>query len=484
MEISMTMLKWYLKDMNPKCHIEQDKRMIKRLRVLFHNEQPIEPECLYIADVAEGISSKQYSGSCIIINRKSYIIFSDMDSNEILNRILMAFDFFNQWEHQLMELKVQKAPIQKFLEISDNIFHNPIAVEDKFFHVFAHTNSNEYQLDPIWKNMKEGNPAEKSPMNEPLFDAVTGQLIQDITISPQLVRNVYPGGAPVIMLYIDQNDEHIGMMTVLTENSEMREMNLQLAGFLAEYISGAKELFEIASLRPRTRLLLELLDGKLSAMDIDPIIRSIVPAPWRLLCIKNPLRKDTLNRDAFAARIMKNKNRCVASVSEDSVLLLMSEEDYDADLKTYRDLLDIHRMNITVSTSFEELGDLYLMYRQLCYSSQIGNENPGIYHFEEYAIPYLMEFLWKDPMTSYLIHPGIYELEVYDNEHNTDLLRTLEVFIKMECSSLKTAETLFIHPNSMKYRLKRIRNISGLTLSEPMELNHLRISFWLQDYLR
>ena len=96
MEISMTMLKWYLKDMNPKCHIEQDKRMIKRLRVLFYNEQPIEPECLYIADASEGISSKQYSGSCIIINRKSYIIFADVDSNELLNCILMAFDFFNQ----------------------------------------------------------------------------------------------------------------------------------------------------------------------------------------------------------------------------------------------------------------------------------------------------------------------------------------------------------------------------------------------------
>jgi DNA-binding PucR family transcriptional regulator len=58
-------------------------------------------------------------------------------------------------------------------------------------------------------------------------------------------------------------------------------------------------------------------------------------------------------------------------------------------------------------------------------------------------------------------------LEDYDREHNSDLIRTLSVFFDMNANASETAERLFLHRNSLAYRLDRIRQITGLDLKSP-----------------
>lgn len=57
-------------------------------------------------------------------------------------------------------------------------------------------------------------------------------------------------------------------------------------------------------------------------------------------------------------------------------------------------------------------------------------------------------------------------LEEYDREHNSDLIRTLTVFFAMNANSSEAAEKLFLHRNSMAYRLDRIQEITGLDLKD------------------
>ena len=44
----------------------------------------------------------------------------------------------------------------------------------------------------------------------------------------------------------------------------------------------------------------------------------------------------------------------------------------------------------------------------------------------------------------------------------------------------EAARALFIHPNTMRYRLNRIREVAGLTLEDMEELKYLRLSDWLE----
>src|SRR5262249_39730135 len=52
----------------------------------------------------------------------------------------------------------------------------------------------------------------------------------------------------------------------------------------------------------------------------------------------------------------------------------------------------------------------------------------------------------------------------YDSEHKTNLLRTLEVFLGCSGSWTRTAQRMFVHVNSLRYRVRRIEELTGRDL--------------------
>ncbi|WP_411348244.1 PucR family transcriptional regulator [Paenibacillus sp. WLX2291] len=72
------------------------------------------------------------------------------------------------------------------------------------------------------------------------------------------------------------------------------------------------------------------------------------------------------------------------------------------------------------------------------------------------------------------------KLKQYDEEHNSDLLRTLFFYLETRGSLLDTARQLFIHRNSVKYRLERIRDITGFDLNDPHEqfVSHMCLIYY------
>lgn len=61
----------------------------------------------------------------------------------------------------------------------------------------------------------------------------------------------------------------------------------------------------------------------------------------------------------------------------------------------------------------------------------------------------------------------IQPLEHYDREHNSDLVKTLRVFFGANANASEAAQKLYLHRNSMNYRLERVQEIVGLDLKDP-----------------
>ena len=53
-------------------------------------------------------------------------------------------------------------------------------------------------------------------------------------------------------------------------------------------------------------------------------------------------------------------------------------------------------------------------------------------------------------------------LVAYDDQYETELLRTLETFLDADGNVAKTAERLFTHRHTIRYRLDRVRELTGL----------------------
>lgn len=61
-------------------------------------------------------------------------------------------------------------------------------------------------------------------------------------------------------------------------------------------------------------------------------------------------------------------------------------------------------------------------------------------------------------------------LVVYDRERGSGLVRTLSVYFETRTNASEAADRLFLHRNSLLYRLERIQTLTGLDLrnSESM----------------
>lgn len=78
-----------------------------------------------------------------------------------------------------------------------------------------------------------------------------------------------------------------------------------------------------------------------------------------------------------------------------------------------------------------------------------------------------------------MLHPAIEAIRAYDAKNQTNLLHTLDVYLLNDCNAQHCGRLLFLHRNSLVYRIHRIQEIAGIDLSDPDERSYLRLSLLL-----
>ena len=68
------------------------------------------------------------------------------------------------------------------------------------------------------------------------------------------------------------------------------------------------------------------------------------------------------------------------------------------------------------------------------------------------------------------------KLREYDVKYSSDLLATLEGYLACDCRLAAAASTLHVHPNTLRYRLKRIEQVLGASLDSPDEKLNLQFA--------
>ena len=61
------------------------------------------------------------------------------------------------------------------------------------------------------------------------------------------------------------------------------------------------------------------------------------------------------------------------------------------------------------------------------------------------------------------------------------MLETLAAYVASGCNQTECARTLHVHINTLKYRLKRICEITGLDFKDQDDLFYLRLSIALRE---
>ena len=75
-----------------------------------------------------------------------------------------------------------------------------------------------------------------------------------------------------------------------------------------------------------------------------------------------------------------------------------------------------------------------------------------------------------------LVDHSIGPLIEYDREHRSELLKTLIAYLNEFGALEATATKLFVHRNSLRYRLVRIAELTGWDLNDPEQRFHLDLA--------
>ncbi|MDQ3587496.1 MAG: helix-turn-helix domain-containing protein [Actinomycetota bacterium] len=134
-------------------------------------------------------------------------------------------------------------------------------------------------------------------------------------------------------------------------------------------------------------------------------------------------------------------------------------------LNELRAALDGFALTVALSRRTIEPADLHRGASEAILAANVA-EARGVesLSFEETgAYRLLLPVMNEDPRELRRFHEEtVAPLAAYDDQYETDLVKTLETFLDADGNVARTAEKLFTHRHTVRYRLDRVRELSGL----------------------
>ncbi len=87
------------------------------------------------------------------------------------------------------------------------------------------------------------------------------------------------------------------------------------------------------------------------------------------------------------------------------------------------------------------------------------------------------------PTTQTFLQERMNTLLSYDKDKNGELINTLSAYFRNNQNMRKTAEALFMHKNSVAYRLRLVEELTGLKLGDSESAFQLQLCLKLMEVL-
>ncbi|WP_414733248.1 PucR family transcriptional regulator [Acetobacterium carbinolicum] len=154
-------------------------------------------------------------------------------------------------------------------------------------------------------------------------------------------------------------------------------------------------------------------------------------------------------------------------------------------LKALQNLVDNEHLRIGVSNAFDHVESFAKYYHQAVSALNLGKrlqpENL-ICDYIDYQFYDLLDHVDAPSRLGLFCHPALSILRQYDRKNEASLYSTLKVYLNCGCSIKRASEKLFVHRNSLAYRLERIVEISHIDLDDAYIRFLLRMSYLIDCY--
>ena len=188
--------------------------------------------------------------------------------------------------------------------------------------------------------------------------------------------------------------------------------------------------------------------------------------------------RNRTQRLLLATEVEKSPAACLSCEAGDAVAFLSNESAIADVVDQIVRRFDEKSAAIGISMPMAGIAPAAAAWRQALFSSE-STAGPGVRYCRDLALPFLLKTLRDEPATADLLHPALATLAAYDEGARSDLPETLRTFVTTGCNQAECARRMHVHLNTLKYRLRRIEELTGLDLKDQDDLFYLRLSIEL-----
>lgn len=141
-------------------------------------------------------------------------------------------------------------------------------------------------------------------------------------------------------------------------------------------------------------------------------------------------------------------------------------EDLERELRARGDACELH-FGISEVPCERDIAEAFDHARQALTVCRVGDGRPVTCFEDVKLIATLIDMANEEAIERY-VRQTIGKLLDYDSRKRTDLAHTLETYFDCSGVARHAAKALYLHPHSLRYRLRRIVEIQGLALDDPM----------------
>ncbi len=180
---------------------------------------------------------------------------------------------------------------------------------------------------------------------------------------------------------------------------------------------------------------------------------------------------------------IESKNMGLKAWHNDQLVLMLANGETSYGVQIAKAILEIlHHpewdMSIGVGQAYQEATPAHVRqsYLEAREALQVGKrmaQNTAVYPFNTLGLHHWLNHLTPQQINNNHFMTHVATIVAYDQKHQAELIKTVELFLENRLSLAKTAVDLHIHRNTLIKRLHRIEQLTGLDLEKGPVLYNL-----------
>lgn len=163
-------------------------------------------------------------------------------------------------------------------------------------------------------------------------------------------------------------------------------------------------------------------------------------------------------------KIKLQLKRCITYMMDEELVILLAGYQKDEILDELNQICkDKKNVCVGLGSTANQMKQIHVSFQNAMLAYQLTNPNNDseILDYEKLGVYKILTSVKEQNVCDAFVEEVLGRLIEYDRNNKVPLLQVLKAYFENECSITQTAEELYIHVNTMKYKLGKIKEILG-----------------------